>query len=717
METLTLERRMQLLREKKIQHTLQKRGQQGYTDADDYGTVPLPDDFSFTPIPSAPGGGIYGARACAENFAALLDAHPVYVDPLEMLCGRWRAMLTQYRVPGGVWDEARFPYDNLKPLQEKYCIIPGIGADSHCAPDFTIGLALGFPGLLEKVRRYRAVNRRSLEFYDALETVLLAVEQFIARHIAEIDRLLQTETRPELLETLRMMRDANANLLEREPRTFIEACQWIAWYNIVTRIYDRDGAGCQLDTILTPYYERDIAAGVLTRDEARFLLADLLLIETHYYQLSGVDDEGRDQTCDLSYLILEAAHMLNSSANLTVRVHPNSSEAYLRKAVEYLFTDRNGWPRFCGDIPLTQGFMRNGADEKTARSRIAVGCNWMAAPGVEFPMNDCVKINIAKVFEVAFWEMMEDGEPSTGRLFELFGRHLKIAVETAAAGIEFHLAHQHEQLPELVIDLLMRDTVELGLDITQCAGLKTVGLDGAGLAVAADSFAALEQRVEREKRLTFADAAEALRSDFSGTQGERIRLMLSSSERYCEGKSLGDRWAVRITELFSSAVHNQPMREGRTLVPGWFSWSNTILFGKAVGATPNGRRAGTPISHGANPNPGFRRDGAATAQSTGIAGVQPGYGNTAPLQLEFDPRMSAEEGGADRVLQLIKTHFALGGTLININVLDRATIMAANENPDLFPALVVRVTGFTAYFVSLSPEFRQLVVDRFIEGF
>lgn len=717
MEKLTLEHRMQLLREKKIQHTLQKRGQQGYMDADDYGTVPLPEDFSFTPKPNAPGGGIYGAKACAENFAALLEAHPVYVDPLEILCGRWRTMLTQYRIPGGVWDEARFPYDHLKPMHEKYCIVHGIGSDSHCAPDFSIGLKLGFTGLLEKVRYYRERNQTNLAFYDALETVLHAIQRFISRHIDEIISLLAAETRPEIIDTLQKMLEANQNLLSGPPRTFLEACQWISWYNICTRIYDRDGAGCQLDVLLAPYYERDMQEGRLTDEQARFILANLLLTETHYYQLSGVDDEEKDQTCKLSYLILEAAHMLNSSANLTVRVHPNVEEAYLTKAVEYLFTDRNGWPRFCGDLPLTRGYMRNGCDEKTSRSRIAVGCNWMAAPGVEFPMNDCVKVNLAKVFEIAYDEMTEEGAPSTERLMELFERHLKTAVEVVAEGVNFHLEHQHKQLPELVIDLLMQDAIEKGLDITQCPRLGTIGLDGAGLAVAVDSFAALEQRVEREHRLRFEEVTAALRSDFAGVQGERIRLMLQSSERYCQGNSLGDRWARRLTDVFSRIVHEQPMPKGRRLVPGWFSWSNTIFFGHAVGATPNGRKAGTPISHGANPNPGFRRDGAVTAQATGIALAQPGYGNTAPLQLEFDPKTSVEEGGVQRVLQLIKTHFDMGGTLININVLDGETLKKANAKPEEYPELVVRVTGFTAYFVSLSPEFRQLVMDRFIEGF
>ncbi len=97
-----------------------------------------------------------------------------------------------------------------------------------------------------------------------------------------------------------------------------------------------------------------------------------------------------------------------------------------------------------------------------------------------------------------------------------------------------------------------------------------------------------------------------------------------------------------------------------------------------------------------------------------IASIQPGYGNTAPIQLEFDPGMSRAQGGIESVATLIRTHFDLGGTLFNINVLDKKTLMEAHADPSLHPDLVVRVTGFSAFFASLSPQFRQLVIDRFI---
>jgi pyruvate-formate lyase len=717
MEEMTYRKRMELLREKKIAHTIAKREQQGFMDVDDYGTIPVPDSFTFSPVLTDSRGGIYGAAACAANFAALLDAHPVYADPLEILCGRWCKMLTEYRAAAGTWDEDKYPYTQLKPSQQQYGIISGIGSDTHCAPDFAIGLSLGFGGLLSKIEKFRAVNPGKNVFYDAERDCLLAIQRMISRHIAELERLALLEDRPEMQRTLAMSLAANRNILAGAPGTFLEACQWISWYNVATRIYDRDGAGCRLDILLQPYYDRDTATGILHDDLAVFILANLLLIETHYYQLSGVDVNDCDQTCKLSWLILDAAHWLNGPANLTVRIHPNISEDYLLYAVRYLFTDRNGWPRFCGDDGLVKGYMRNGADKAVARSRIAVGCNWMAVPGAEFPMHDCVKINIARVFEVAFHEMMSGSVRSTELLEALFVRHLQLAINTVAEGINFHLAHQHEMMPELMLNLMMYDTIEKGLDITQCPRLGTIGVDGAGLATVADSFAALEQRIEREKRVSWEEVNHALQSDFAGVPGERIRLMLSTSERFCQGHSLGDRWARRITEQFSRLVHDMPMPYGRRLVPGWFSWSNTIMLGKMVGATPDGRHAFAPITHGANPNPGFRKDGAATAQARGIALVQPGYGAAAPLQLEFDPGMTLEEGGAERVLSILKAHCRMGGTLININVLDAETLMKANANPDLYPDLVVRVTGFTAYFAALSPQFRKLVVDRFLEGF
>lgn len=737
---LSYEERLKLLRETKIRHTLEKRKQNGYVDMDDYGTVPIPEGYHVDPWYNSSNGSFYGNDGMSENFCRVIDAHPAYVDPLEMLCGRWRDMLVNYRgdthyLPDWIkkdrklknfdkeinaqfskrWDEERFPYEHLKPEQRKYNIQTGIDSDAHLACDYTIGLKLGFGGFLEKIEKYRKVNPDKEDFYNAEERCVKAIIRFIDRHIEEIERQIKTEKRPEILESLQQMLQVNKNIRLASPKTFHEACQWCVYFSCASRIYTRDGAGFQLDGLLYPYYLNDVKNGILDDDKARFLLANLILNDSKYYQVSGVDENDNDLTNHLSYLILEACDLINISANVTVRVHENCDPEFLRKAVYYLVKNKNGWPRFCSDKNLSEGYMRNGVSKEIARKRIAVGCNWMCVPGIEFPMNDTVKINIAKVLENALLDMEKESDKSTERLFQLFEEHLKKAAEVTAAGINLHIDYQAEVTPELIMNLMMEDTLEKGVDISRCAKLYTVGVDGAGLAVVADSFGALSLRVEEENVVSWDDVYENLTNNFAGVQGERVRLILNSSPKYCGGNTISDKWAKRITEVWVKTIKGQKMPEGRCLVPGWFSWARTIEYGKAVGATPNGRRAQEPISHGANPNPRFRTDGAVTAQANGIAAVQCGYGNTAPLQIEFDPMISMEEGCVDRVLDLIKGHFEQGGTLININILDTDKLMEAHKDPDLHPDLVVRVTGFTAYFAALSPEFRELVVERFLQ--
>ena len=735
---LTYADRLKSMRETKIRHTLEKKKQNGYTDLDDFGTVPISDGYEITPWYNSSNGSFYGYDGMSENFCRVINAHEPYIDPMEMLCGRWRDMLVNYRgdvhyLPDWLkkrpkimelmksstdqwskrWDEQRFPYDELKPLQEKYNIQTGIDGDAHFACDYRIGFELGFGGILDKIEKYRKINPDKKNFYDAEEKCVRAIIAFIDRHIAKIKEMIPGESRSEILKSLEKMLEVCKNIRLDAPKTFHEACQWAAFFNCASRIYTRDGAGFQLDTLLLPYYENDIKNGILDDDTAKFLIANLLLIDPHYYQISGVDENDSDMTNHLSYLILDAADSINIACNLTVRVHENCDKEFLKRAVYYLIKNKNGWPRFCNDKALCEGYMKTGADKKTARERIAVGCNWMCVPGREFPMNDTVKINIAKVFEVALGELRGEKEKTCERLFELYEKHLKIAIDTTAKGINLHLDHQWEVTPELIMNLMMKNSLELGEDISRCAELYTIGVDGAGLAVVADSFGAMQTRIEDEKMITWDELYEALDSNFSD---ERIRLMLSSSPKYCHGGTVSDEWAVRLTNSWVKNIRAQKMPNGRQLVPGWFSWARTIEYGSKVGPTPNGRKSGEPISHGANPNPHFRSDGAPTAQSNGIASVQCGYGNTAPLQIEFDPHVSADENGVNTVLALIEGHFNQGGTLININVLDGEKLMEADKNPEAYPDLVVRVTGFTAYFASLSPGFRKLVVDRFLNG-
>jgi formate C-acetyltransferase len=266
-----------------------------------------------------------------------------------------------------------------------------------------------------------------------------------------------------------------------------------------------------------------------------------------------------------------------------------------------------------------------------------------------------------------------------------------------------------------MLDLCCYGPIEKGLDASH-GGVEYYNMcvDGAALATVADSFAAIQEHVGEGKELGWEELMHYLDTDWAGPDGERARLMMKHIDRYGYGGSVADECAQCVSETFTRLVKEKPTPNGFKMVPGLFSWANSISMGEDLGATPNGRHAGEPISHGANPDPGFRNDGAPTAMAVAIAKVQPGYGNTAPMQLDLDPGLAKDEGGLENVMSLIKTHFDLGGTQINLNVMDSEKVLEANEDPSKYPDLIVRVTGFSAYFASLSPEFRQLVVDRII---
>lgn len=709
-----LEEKIASLRAKKIAQTREKICKEGLLDEDDYGRI-VPPEGLWHIIPNHADGSFYGFDAWADNFCSLMSVHPVYIDTDDAFAGRWMYFMSKMR--GNKWNPA-YAYDHLKSAIEKYNIICGIGDDAHFAPDYQMGLSLGWNGLIEKIEKYREINTspEQQHFYDLHVRTIRAVQGWIQRHIDAALEQAAAENVPEKRQALLDIAQVNTWVKENAPRTLREACQWIIWYHLASRTYNRDGAGGQLDVLLQPYYEKDIFEKRITDDEAVYYLACLLINDPIYWQLGGPDKDGKDQTSHLSYLILEAADKINTSLNLTIRVYDGMDKNLLRKAVGYLLKNRNGWPRFSGDKALVDGFVKNGFTPELARQRIAVGGNWMSLPGMEYTLNDLVKINMAKVFEVAFDEMQHcPGPYSTAGLWNGFVQHLETAVDTAVQGINHHLKYQKYNEPELLLNLLSHGPLEKGKDVSDGGAMYyNLAIDGAGLAVVADSFAALEQRVEEEKRLDWDTVFYAVNSDYTCEGGEYIRKLLGQSEHYgCEG-SKGEKWALKVRDAFVTLVRSHS-GEGKIFIPGFFSWANTIEFGEKVHATPNGRMAGAPITHGANPVPGFTTDGASLALATAIARIQPGYGNTAPMQWELDPGF-ARQDNAEIITDIIETHFDLGGTLINVNIMDKETILAAYKNPEAYPDLVVRVTGFTAYFCMLSPKFRKLIVERLLEN-
>ena len=711
---LTYQARIDALRRTKSEHTSQKVEQRGYYDVDDDGRIPWDKPITFEPRTNHPAGVCRGIKNIGENFRRWLQTHPVYAHPMSALAGAW--IFTT--IPGvkGWLPEDRPAH--LAELHDKYNLKPGIGARNHFGPDMRIGLDLGWGGLLEKIRRYRDLNQpEDTSFYDGEEAVVLGIQEWIARHVEHVREMAAGEENPTLAQNLLDIASMNEWLVDGAPRTLREAIQFLAWFQTLDRMWGRGGALDQLDELLRPYYEADCASGRITDDEeVIWYIASLFYNDTHYSQIGGPDPvTGKDRTSRISFLILEAMHRLKIPSNIAVRLHDGLNPELLRKSVEYLFEDGTGCC-YALSKGLDQGFSRNGFPIQLSRMRAKVGCNWTALPGVEYCMQDVTRMCMVSPFLFAFREMMAaEQEPTLENLWERYVHHLGIAVDTMKQGFDWHMERQAQLSPEIILNLFMHGTIERGLGTTEGGvDIYNICCDGVGLATVADSFAAIEQRLVKEGRLTWQELAQHLENDYE--EAENVRLMLKSIPRFGSGGSPADGWAKKISSTYTELTRGTPTPNGFIIIPGLFSHGDIVRLGKNVGATPNGRRAGEMISHSADPDPGFMADGggAPTAKSNAVAAVQPRWGNTTPLQLDIDRGLADQIGGIESVEALLKGHEELGGTLININVISKEQILEAHADPSKYPDLMVRVTGYSAYFRTLSPEYRQQIVDRIL---
>lgn len=736
--------RIDSLHATKMAHTAQKVALYGHFDNDDHGCIPWTDDVEFTASSSHPSGGCWGMKDIGESFRRWLEVHPVYIHPQSAIAGAWI-----YRgIPGVAGFEAALgtgasnrrlkprkltfanypgnwrPEDRPTHLYERlsrYTIhSPGIGHPNHFGPDMSIGLELGWGGLLEKIRRYRDLNRPlDTTFYDGEENLVLGVQSWIARHAEHASQMARLEDDRSTRENLQQIAAINEHLVGGAPRTFREAVQFIAWFQCIDRMWALGGALGQLDELLRPYYERDLASGIETDESIVWELCSLFTNDTHYSQIGGQGPDGRDLTSRLSFLILDAMHLIRIPTNIALRVHEGMDRSLLVKALEYMAADGTGVD-FALSGGLDTGFTRNGIPVGLARMRAKVGCNWTALPGVEYCSQDGTRLCLVTPLLLALEDLPEEQTRlgTMDALWERYVHHLAASVATVKEGKDIHMERQAANYPEIVLNLFCHGPIERGLDA--CAGgvdIVSLAFDGIGLATAADSFAAIEQRVVTEGRLTLAELRGHLADNFSNAP--RLRLMLASVPRYGAGGTQADEWARRIAECWTRLVRETPTERGRWIcMPGLFSHGATKGYGELLGATPNGRCAGEPVSHSADPDPGFLPGGgvALTAKANAVASTQSGWGNTTPLQVEIDTGLLESIGGIDAVADLVMAHDRQGGTLINMNIVSKETVLEAHEDPSTHPDLMIRVTGYSAYFSSLSREYRQPIVDRIIAG-
>lgn len=722
--------RIELLQQTKLQQSAEKRRLALYKQSDfdsrmatrgqpdenlitkDKGFIPCSEEFDFQLKPNHPSGGTFGALAVGSEFKRFLAKHPTYIDPINTLAGGYMFFFHEYFTV--LWKPEIF-YSHLVKKHDRYGQIHGIAGGQHLVPDLKIGLDLGWSGLLEKVNQYREVNNDKSEFYDGLESVITGIQDFIQRHAEKARSLAQTEERATIRDDLLKMATINEKLICEPPATFREACQFMSWLGLTQALYNASSSIGRIDDYLYPYYKNDIEAGILTDEEAILHLCSLLVKDDAYYDLGALNENGEEITNKVSWLMLEAQHKLNKvPCHVSVSYHEKLNPNFFRKSVQYLLEDNNGQPNYMGQDVLTRNFIESGHTLKQSLSRAKAGCHWFGIPGREYTLNDVIKINLPKVFEVALYDMAADSNTSNSvaALEKYYEKHLRKAVFNIAESIDWHVRYKHEIFPELLLDLFCHGPLEKGVDLTHGSlELYNFGVDGAGIGTVADSFAAIKTRIEDEKRMTWDELFYNLQNDWP-TEFER--MLMWNIPRFGTGGSAADDYGTRMAKLFSDLVLEKPTPDGYKMLPGLFSWLNTVSMGYILGATPNGRHAGTPISFSTLPESGLTAPASLTARTVASAQVQCAGGNPSPIHVELEPSAEVTEEMIDKMEDYIKGAFKLGNTELNITFVDHEKILEAYEDPEKHPDLIVRVTGFSAYFAALSKEGRKLVVDRLL---
>lgn len=712
-----INQRIQALRETKFAENKKKlasKKDQCY-NTDDHGYIYF-EDFHFKPDLPKDSDILYGTKCVGENLGRFLKEMPVYIHPQSALAGAWAGFFQDFH-PVGIPD-FDLPH-HLFPIHEKYGLTQtGVGGMNHMSPDMEIGLQLGLQGLLDKIRHYKAKNYpASRDFYAGHEAVMVGIIDYTKNHLIEAKARGHATNDPWEKENYTQMAQTLENLLTGPPRNFREACQFLAIFQSADRTYFGGGALGQLDELLRLYYEQDIKNETLTDDEVIWILASLFYNDTHYSQIGGQSPDGsKELTSPLSYLILEASHILAIPSNLNVRVFEGSDDKLLRHALTHIMECGTG-AAFSLSKGIEEGFIKQGHPAELARMRAKVGCNWVALPGIEYPLQDVTRLNMAWPFYYALEEVMKEAVPSMNKLWEYFSYHLSEAVSCLKEGYDWHYEVVSRNTPELVLNLFSHGPIERGLNAAEGGvDILNLNIDGIALATVADSFAAIEQRVVNEERISWSDMYQAVKNNYENA--ENIRLMLKNIPRYGNPDSLALDWAMKIRDEFvTQCVKTPTPKHQLKVVPGMFSHGDVYVYGQVLPATPNGRFAGEAIAHSNDPDPGFATgvmSFSPTLKANAVALTQPGWGNSAPLHLDIDTQMVKDAGGIDALVALIHTHNQMGGTLINLNCITPEKILAAHENPEENLDLVVRVTGYSAFFHSLSKEYRQQVVDRYL---
>ncbi|MDH7567996.1 MAG: pyruvate formate lyase family protein [Armatimonadota bacterium] len=657
------------------------------------------------------GSGIF----CRADTAAQLAAEcPRWAGHLQELVAFWRSWQPASRV--------HLPEDEALMSGNR---VYWAGWGGHTVLGFDQLLAEGTEGIRARIQRAQAgeSDPEKRAFRDALLVVCDGLDAFAARYARAARNAAAGEGDPRRRAELEAIAARCEWVPRRGARTFPEALQSF-WF---VHLLDGCDSPGRIDQFLLPYYQHDREAGLLSAEEAQAWMDHLWkrFNDTRSWNVcvGGLLPDGRDGTNDLTYMAIEATRRCQKVApNLSLRVHPGTPRALWQKAIECIETGV-GMPALYNDEVLIPALTRYGIPVEEARDYALNGCCQVDIQGRSHMGLEDGELNLLKCLELALHDGFDPVQqrqvgPRTGNAraftsFEEVWSAYTAQVEfftrrMIAAANAVQQAHA-ETSPNLLRSLFVADCIEKGVDFKAGGARYNHGqILTQGIANTADSLAAIRRLVFEERVLTMDTLLDALDGNFPD-EGLR-QLLLRRAPKFGNDEPEVDALAARVIDHFYRHLNTYRTWRGGVYGGGSIVFVRAPLFGSHVGATPDGRRAGAPLADSVGPSQGRDTHGP-TAMFQSVARVPQVLAQSAyVLNVKF-PR-SVVRQKREEVIALFQAYFAAGGQQIQANVVDRETLLRAREHPEEHAGLVVRVGGYSDYFVRLSPALQEDIIAR-----
>ena len=586
------------------------------------------------------------------------------------------------------------------------------------------------------------------EALKAMGIAIDAVIVFAERHAELAEEKAQTETdalrKSELLKIAEVCRRVPAHA----PRNFWEALQmyWFVHLGTITELngWDAMNPG-HFDQHLTPFYEQDIADGSLTREMAKELLCcswikvnnqtappkvGITARESGTYNdftninIGGLKKDGSDGVSEVSYIMLEVIeelHLLQPGSS--VHISPKTPDKFLHAATRVI-RQGHGYPSIFSPETYIAEMVAMGKSLEDAREGGCSGCIEVGAFGKEaFLLTGY--LNVPKILEITLNNGIDPltgkiagiktGDPKTftsyEELYKAFLTQLNFIVDQKIRVSNYIDAMFAKYAPAPFLSVVIDDCIARGRDYynggpryntnyIQCTGLGTV----------TDSLSTIKKHVFEDKRFGFDTLLEAVASNFDGEEKLR-QTIVNRTPFFGNDDDYADSIAMQVYEDLLDAIDGKPNTKGESFHLNMLSTTCHIYFGKVLGATPNGRLAGKSISDGTSPSHGCDVNGP-SAVIRSLTKLDHTKSGGTLLNQRFLPSLLTRDEDIQKLGSLIRSYFTLGGHHIQFNIVDTATLLAAQKNPEDYKDLLVRMAGYSDYFNDMNADLQQEVIDR-----